>query len=66
MLTEFELTGFFIKAYINGEEIKAINTGLQGIPGWTINEKIENFLIDSIGITEEQIESIREIFLEQD
>ena len=66
MLREYELSGFFDKEYIYGKSILPILSGLQNIPGSTINEKIENFLIDSIGITEEQIESIREIFLEQD
>ena len=65
MITEYELTGFFIYDYINGDSIKTVYSALQGSSGETINEKIESFMIDTVGITKEQIQSIRKIFLDE-
>ena len=63
MMTEYELTGFFIHDYISGESIRSLRSGMQGMRGNTINEKIESFMKETVGITEEQIRSIRKIFL---
>ena len=38
--------------------------GLEKYSGNTINEKIESFLTEEIGVTQEEITSIREILLE--
>lgn len=63
MLTEFSLSGYLKKDLADGAKIGAIKSGLQGVAGDTINEKIENYMIDTVGITPEQIQSIRNIFL---
>lgn len=64
MELEYKLTGFTYPSYESATNLNGIIGGLDGIKGDTINEKIENFLVDTVGITHEQIESIRNIFLE--
>ena len=64
MMTEYELTGFFMHDYIYGESFSSMCWGLREMSGNTINEKIESFMKENVGITEEQIRSIRKIFLD--
>lgn len=64
MLREYELTGYSTPSIVGNGNLDAIISGLQGYEGDTVQEKIVNYLITDIGITEEQIESIRTIFLE--
>ena len=64
MRLEYSLTGFAMHGYETGTGINGIYGGLEGTPGDTISEKIENYLIGEIGITKEQVESIRKIFLD--
>lgn len=63
MKTEYKLTGFFSKDYVLGTNLNGIYGGIEGVAGNTINEKIENYLLKAVGITNEQIESLRDIFL---
>ena len=63
MKTEYKLTGFFSKDYVIGTNLNGIYGGIEGVTGNTINEKIENYLVGTVGITAEQVQSIRNIFL---
>ena len=63
MKREYELTGFFLPEYVSGTNLNSIYAGIEGIPGNTTNEKIENYLVGTVGITKEQIQSIRDIYL---
>ena len=47
---------------LNIEKIKSVETGLGQFAGETIKEQTESYLL-SCGVTEYQIESIRNIFL---
>ena len=64
MKTEYKLTGFFSSSYTEGDRINPIYFGLEGVSGDTVNKKIENYLVNKVGVTKAQIESIRSIFLE--
>lgn len=64
MKFEYELTGFTYPRYAGGKELNGIYGGLEGIAGKNINEKIENYLINQVGLTKVQINTIRDIFLE--
>lgn len=56
---------YSLSAYKNPDALNGLYNGLDSYAGSTINEKIETFLIESVGVTQEQIESIREIYLEE-
>lgn len=62
---EYKLTAFSLKGYEDGSKLDVIYSGLEGIEGDSINEKIENFLVGTVGVTKEQIQSIRDILLEK-
>ena len=47
----------------NTDALKPFRTALEIYKGDTINEKVENFLIEAVGVTPEEIASIREIML---
>ena len=64
MLVEYQQTAFADKNYINLDKIKVLQAGLDQYNGDTINQKIENFLIEDIGVTRQEIQSIRDILLE--
>ena len=40
-----------------------IISGLEPYEGDTLNEKIENYLIEFVGVTQAEIDAIRNIFL---
>ena len=64
MLREYMLSAYAYPALIDTDYMSLITDGLQDYEGRTIQEKIVTFLTTDIGITQEQIETIREIFLE--
>ena len=64
MKAEYELTGFLDKSYVYGENIDSVLSGLQGTSGNNVNKKIENFLVNTIGVTQNQLNNIRSIFLD--
>ena len=64
MMTEYQRTGIFSSSYLSGEELDSLIHGLQPYKGDTIQKKIVDFLVTDIGVTEEEIESIRHILLE--
>lgn len=61
---EYGLTEFNHRGYADGSQLSAVYSGLKSMQGDTVNEKIEHFLIDEVGVTEEQIAQIRKIYLE--
>ena len=65
MNLEYKLTAFSFKGYEDSSRLDVISSGLEGVEGDTINEKIENFLVGTVGVKKEQIQSIRDIFLEK-
>lgn len=64
MLKEYKLTNIVFPNVAEEQKIQPVCTGLEGVPGNSINEKIHNYMVGTIGITEKQIENIRAIFLE--
>lgn len=66
MQRDYQLTGYFSSGYASSTSFNSIYGGMEGYAGDTIQEKIVNYLTSSeVGVTMEQIESIRNIFLEQ-
>lgn len=65
MLREYQLSAFTNPETLEDNFIQVLIDGLQVYEGETIQEKIRTFLITDIGVTEAEIESIRNIFLIQ-
>lgn len=63
MLNDYKLTGFARPDAEGYTDIDVIVHGLEPYEGDTIQEKIVNFLVGDVGVTEDQIQSIRNIFL---
>ncbi len=61
LIKDYELSGLFTDT-IDRENIKKVYTGLQSYSGFTLQEKAESYLL-SIGVTEDEIYSIKTIFL---
>lgn len=64
MLNEYQRTGFFNNDFADSKNLNSITEGLQSYDGDTLQEKVENYLVNEIGVTKEEINSIRSIFLE--
>lgn len=64
MIREYQTTGFVNSSFASSNQCDVIIAGLSEKEGTTLQEKAVSFLINDIGITEEQIESIRSILLE--
>lgn len=64
MLREYQLTGFTTRGYQNSERMDILINGMEAYEGDTLQERIVNFLKNTVGITDEQIQSIRNILLE--
>jgi protein tyrosine/serine phosphatase len=66
MIREFQLSGYVARDLATSNNMGSIISGMRPYAGDTLQEKIVTFLITEIGVTEEQIESIRSIFLESE
>lgn len=64
MTREFSLTGLCSLDYRTGVQLNGIYGGLDSISGDTINEKICRFLLEDVGVTQAELDSIRAILLE--
>lgn len=64
MRFEYCLSGFTFPQYVSGENLNVLINGVSAYPGDTLNEKIEAFLTQTVGVPAEQLDSIRAIFLE--
>lgn len=65
MEREYRLTAFVDDTFIENPAMEAVTDGLRAYEGKTVQEQIVSFLTTDVGITEAQIESIRNIFLEE-
>ena len=64
MIQEYQLSGFANPELLNSTNMDVIINHLQSYPGSTLNEKIVAFLTKDIGVTQDEIAAIRNIFLE--
>jgi len=63
MIREYRTTAFFMPSFAESENMDIIIEGLKGYEGDTVAEKVEKYMLD-VGVTEAEIQSIRNIFLE--
>ena len=63
LMHEYRLTGYVTPAVATNNKMDVVFMQLDGYEGDTLQEKIADFLITTVGITQEQIESIQSIFL---
>lgn len=64
MIREYELTGYARSHVVNNGNLNVIISGLQDYSGDSLNDKIVTYLTTVVGVTHSEIESIRQIFLE--
>ena len=64
MIREYEMTEFHNPGFSANGKISVIEDLLAGKEGDTLQEKIVNFLINDIGVTQGEIDSIRNILLQ--
>lgn len=64
MICEYRRTAFALPGQAEQENIDIIIDGMNAFAGETLQEKIESYFIESVGLTAAEITSIRSIFLE--
>jgi hypothetical protein len=63
MIREYRLGCFVNPSMADSNNMDVIISGLEPYKGDTLNEKIENYLIEFVGVTQAEIDAIRNIFL---
>ena len=66
MLNEYLLTALRTEEYATYGYMDVVVSNIKQHPGDTICEQTEDFLINTIGVTKQQIESIRNILIDKD
>lgn len=64
MVFDFKLTGFSISNYASGDVLSPVNKAVSSYPGKTISDKVEYFLVNEAGVSQDNIDSIRKLLLE--
>ena len=64
LLQEYRLTGYVTPAVATNNKMDTVFTQLGAYEGDTLQEQIINYLTTTVGVTQEEIESIQSIFLE--
>ena len=64
LMREYRLTAYTSSEHITLDYIDALVGGLQGYQGDTLAEKIEDFLVSDVGVTPDELQTIRSILLE--
>ena len=66
MVREYCITSYAANYVIDGSKLDVIIDRMESYPGDTLQEQIVSYLTEVIGVTQEEIDSIRRIFLEED
>ncbi len=61
---EYRLTGFYMEDFGSNTFLNGIFGGLDSLPGKDINEKIRGFMTREVGLSQEELDSIRGLLLE--
>ena len=64
MVREYRLTSYISNTLVDSSNMEIIINGLQPYKGDTLQEKIVTYLTSVIGVTEDELDIIRKIFLE--
>ena len=64
MEREYRMTAFLEDSFAENTALDVIRAGMQNYPGDTVQEKIQQYLITEIGVTPQELQSIRSILLE--
>lgn len=64
MQREYQTTALDLSGFAD-HQLEIVTAGLQNYPGATTQEKIVNFLTETVGVTQAELDSIRSILLEE-